>query len=56
MAATKRDKKKEMANILLVKSLVSVQDLSGGLNQLLWNNKAIGSITAANHWPLLLRL
>ena len=38
-----------MANILLVKSLISIQDLNKELNQLLWNNKGIGSITAANH-------
>ena len=45
-----------MANILLVKSLVSIQDLNGELNQLLWNNKGIGFVTAANYQPLPLRL
>ena len=45
-----------MADILLVKSLVSIQDLNRELNQLLWNNKGVGSITAANRQSLPLRL
>ena len=55
MVAAKKNNKKEMANILLVKSLVSIQDLSGELNQLLQNNGGVGSITAANHQPLPLK-
>ena len=45
-----------MANILLAKSLMSIQDLNKELNQLLQNDGGIGSITAANHRPLPLRL
>ena len=47
---------KEMADILLAKSLVSIQDLNRELNQLLWNNGGVSSITAANCQPLPLRL
>ena len=43
-----------MANILLVKSLVSIWDLNRDLNQLLLNNRGVGSVIAVNHQPIAL--
>ena len=42
----------EMADTLLAKSLVSIQDLSGGLNQLPLNDGGVVSVTAVDRRPV----